>query len=98
MVDGGPSVLFDAVAILTSQAGWSALSRSHPVHDFINDAFAHKKFIAYSESTIALFAALGLADSLDEGCLQLKTGKDAKEFVTRCSKLRLWARTEHRGQ
>src|SRR5262249_29536436 len=48
-VNGGPSVLYDAVAILASGDGAAMLIREATVKDFVSDAFAHAKFIAYSE-------------------------------------------------
>src|SRR3954468_7788304 len=46
-VEGGPSVLFDAVAILPSAEGASLLTMLPAARDFIADAAAHRKFIAY---------------------------------------------------
>jgi len=39
-----------------------------------------------------LFEKAGLADSLDDGCLALKSKGDAKAFVDTCSSLRFWER------
>ena len=39
-----------------------------------------------------LFEKAGLADSLDDGCLALKSKGDAKAFVDRCGSLRFWER------
>ena len=94
MADGGPSVLFDAIAVITSSKSWSDLGDSPAAREFITDAFQHKKFIAYSESSIALFSTLGWDDTLDEGFVMLANGKDAKAFVARCRALRLWDRSE----
>jgi catalase len=49
-VNGGPSVLYDAVAILVSADGANLLANEAAAKDFINDAFAHAKFIAHSEA------------------------------------------------
>ena len=40
-VDGGPSVLYDAVAILASAEGAKLLAKDATAKDFVNDAFAH---------------------------------------------------------
>ena len=53
-LDGGPSVLFDAVAILPSKEGASRLAALPAARDFIADAMAHHKFIAYVESAMPL--------------------------------------------
>src|SRR3546814_8157225 len=47
-IDGGPSVVFDAVAILLSDEGAKLLSKESTARDFAADAFAHLKFIAHS--------------------------------------------------
>jgi len=44
---GGPSVLFDAVAILNAPDATEDLPQNAAVGDFIRDAFAHLKFIGY---------------------------------------------------
>ena len=89
-IDGGPSVLYDAVAVLVSQAGAEMLSRDKPTKDFINDAFAHCKFIAHSPAAAPLLKAAGVQP--DEGFVALKTAKDAGAFIKACRDLRLSAR------
>jgi catalase len=49
-LEGGPSVLYDAVALLLSAAGAGMLVDQPAARDFIADAFAHAKFIAYTEA------------------------------------------------
>jgi catalase len=44
-IDGGPSVLFDAIAVIVSDEGAALLSQDAPARDFVCDAFAHCKFI-----------------------------------------------------
>ena len=46
-IDGGPSVLYDAVAILASAEGAALLAADAAAKDFVTDAHAHCKFIAY---------------------------------------------------
>jgi len=90
-VTGGPSVLYDAVAVLLSAEGAKLLCGEATAKDFVNDAFAHAKFIAYSAAAKALFDKAGLTD-MDAGMVLLKGPADAKAFVTQCRKLRFWAR------
>jgi catalase len=40
-IDGGPSVLYDAVALLVSAEGMKILLREPSARDFLADAFAH---------------------------------------------------------
>ncbi|OYU91591.1 MAG: catalase HPII [Bradyrhizobiaceae bacterium PARB1] len=92
MIDGGPSVLFDAVALLPGEAGLADLLAESTARDFVADAFAHCKFIAYVEAATPLFVKAGVADSLDEGVVALKAKKDIATFVAMLGDLRLWAR------
>jgi catalase len=89
-IDGGPSVVFDAVAILVSEEGARMVANEATVRDFIADAFAHLKFIAYDKSAAPLLAKAGVA--VDAGVIELKAAKDAAGFVKSCRALRLWDR------
>ena len=95
MIDGGPSVLFDAVAILVSEEGAERLTGEATARDFVADAFAHCKYIAYVPAAAPLFEKAGVPlDVPDEGLIELSKTKDAESFVTACSNLRVWAREE----
>jgi catalase len=91
-IDGGPSVLFDAVALVVSAEGAAPLSRDAAAKDFVTDAFAHCKFIGLSAEAEAIFTAAGIADDLDEACLRLAKPGDAPSFVKACRALRFWPR------
>ncbi len=90
-LDGAPSVLYDAVALLLTTEAAQALSELPPARDFVSDAFAHSKFVAYLPGAAELFAATGLAEKLDGGFFDLsKNG--AEEFLSACGQLRHWQR------
>ncbi len=91
-IDGGPSVLYDAVALLISESGAELLLKDAPTRDFIADAFAHCKFIAYTEASQPLFEKAGIADALDEGCIALGSKASIKSFVDGLGTLRVWDR------
>ncbi len=91
---GGPSVLFDAVAILNAASATGSLLPNAAVGDFIRDAFGHLKFIGYTEAAIPLFEKAGIAGSLDEACLKLDGTKSIDAFIAACRKLRYWKREE----
>jgi catalase len=94
-VDGGPSVLYDAVALLTSAEGAGELARDAAARDFVADAYAHCKFIAYTGDAVPLLEAAGLRDRLDGGFVELTgNGKDAAGFVSTCRRLRYWERQD----
>jgi catalase len=91
-VNGGPSVLYDAVVIMPSAQGADLLGMEATAKDFINDAFAHAKFIGYAATAMPLFEKLGLAAMMDDGFVALKTKSDSKAFVKLCGELRFWER------
>jgi catalase len=91
-IDGGPSVLYDAVAILTSETGVADLVADAAARDFASDAFAHCKFIGFTESALPLLEKAGVADALDDACMQLATVKDVAAFIAACAELRYWPR------
>ena len=92
MIDGGPSVLFDAVALLTSEAAIAELTEEATARDFVADAFQHCKFIGYDRSALPLLEIAGIADAMDEGVLPLPGEEGLAAFVSELGKLRVWAR------
>ena len=92
MIDGGPSVLFDAVALLTSKAGIDDLVNEAAAREFVADAFQHCKFIGYDQSAMPLLAKAGIADVLDEGTYALPGTDGLSAFVAELGKLRVWGR------
>ncbi|MBV9182293.1 MAG: catalase, partial [Acidobacteria bacterium] len=91
-LEGGPSVLYDAIAILLSAAGAEMLVDQPAARDFVADAFAHAKFIAYTESAKPLLTKIVGADNFDEGFIEIRESKDFSQFVQACRKLRFWER------
>ncbi|WP_165226433.1 catalase [Aquisphaera insulae] len=89
-LEGGPSVLFDAVAILPSKEGAGLLASLPAARDFIADATAHRKFVAYAPAAAPLLEKAGVA--MDEGFVPLNKSGDANGFVARCRGLRFWDR------
>jgi catalase len=91
-IDGGPSVLYDAVAVLLSDAGAKMLAKDAASGDFVRDAFGHCKFIAYTKATEALFKKAGILDDLDEGCIEVSGESDIAAFLKAAKGLRHWPR------
>jgi catalase len=91
-IDGGPSVLFDAVAVIPSAEGAQLMAGDGPSRDFVSDAFAHCKFIGLSDGGTAVMTAAGLGDKLDAGCIALAAPADTAAFIASCAPLRLWER------
>jgi catalase len=92
MLDGGPSVLYDAVALLTGEDAMADLLQESAARDFVADAFAHCKFIGYVEAAKPLFEKAGVADSLDEGVIAIDGRGEVGKFVATLGQLRLWGR------
>ena len=90
-INGGPSVLYDAIAVIPSADGAALLAREASARDFVNDAFAHAKFIAYNDAAKSLFEKAGLKE-MDGGFVALKSAADAKKFLQACRRLRFWER------
>ena len=93
-VDGGPSVLFDAVAILASDEGGAALALEAAAVNFVRDAFGHLKVIAYVPAAAPLFVKGGLSDAnpdADAGLINLPT-KAVADFISAAEDGRIWAR------
>jgi catalase len=92
-IDGGPSVLYDAVAVLASEEGAALLAIDKPAKDFVNDAFAHCKFIALTAEAVPFFERAGVtAADTDEGVMRLETVADAQAFLEACRQVRFWNR------
>jgi len=91
MVGGGPSVLYDAVAVVVSEAGAAELAALPAARDFVTDAHAHAKVVGHTSAAIALFEAAGITE-LDGGYVPLADAGNAKALVTACRALRFWER------
>lgn len=91
-IDGGPSVLFDAVAVVVSADGAALLSIDAAAKDFVTDAFAHCKYIGLGAEAQPLLAKAGIAGDLDAACLPLAKAADAKAFIEAARALRYWPR------
>ena len=87
---GGPSVLFDTVAVVASKTGTTALLGEAAAVSWVHDAFHHLKVIAATAEAAPLMAAAGV--STDAGVVALSGTKDATAFVTLAGGGRIWAR------
>ena len=92
-IDGGPSVTYDAVAVVMSEASAKRYNTDKPSIDFVNDAFAHAKFVAYVPEVKPLFETAGVWNWMDDGFVDVSSGKDAASaFIKKCGELRFWDR------
>ena len=93
-VAGGPSVLFDAVAVVVGDEGGQQLADEPAARDFLTDAFTHFKVIGLAGPVEPLLTAAGLAGKTDgdEAVHELAAAASVKSFVTRCAAGRAWDR------
>ncbi len=85
-LEGSPSVLFDAVALLVSADGCATLMRQAAAKNFVADGFAHLKAIAHTpeaQPLLDLMHVLPDAGVMDAG--------DLEAFLA-AAKVRQWAR------
>ena len=86
---GAPSVLFDAVAVLSGPKGDQDLARDPNAVSFLMDAFRHCKAIGWS-------GIPKLADKAQiaagEGLIDLDKNSDAGEFIEAARMTRFWER------
>ncbi|MBP9838371.1 MAG: catalase [Proteobacteria bacterium] len=93
-IDGAPSVLYDAVLILASTEGVKQLCNHPAARDFVSDAFQHCKYIGYILDAKPLLERSGIAQELDDGCIEININTDLETFIKTCGTLRFWSR-EH---
>jgi catalase len=91
-IDGGPSVLFDAVVLLPSTTGVASIVQNPAARDFVADAFAHCKYIGYAAAAAPLLEKAGVPAEGDQGLIALGSVSDVEAFVKTCRSLRLWER------
>ncbi len=84
---GTPSVVFDAVALVLSEAVAAALSKEAAAIDFVRDAFGHLKAIALDAGGSALLSAAGI----ERDSRGVTDARNAKAFVE-LAKTRQWSR------
>jgi catalase len=82
--------VFDAVAVLISADGAKLLVNESTARDFVADAFAHLKLIAYTPAAAPLLAKAGV--QADAGCIDVTDAQGIPAFVKACGELRVWAR------
>ncbi|MFD1703431.1 catalase [Methylopila henanensis] len=74
-LQGAPSVIFDAVAVVASEAGCAELLREGAAIDFVKDAFGHLKAIGHTKEAQPLLDKAGVEP--DAGVVDLGSGAEA---------------------
>jgi catalase len=91
-LQGGPSVLYDAVAVLVSESEAPVLANVPAARDFIADAFAHCKFVGHVAAAAPLFAKAGVSEAMDAGFVALDGRNGVNAFLESCRLVRFWER------
>ncbi|HEY6624501.1 MAG TPA: catalase [Acidimicrobiales bacterium] len=91
-VDGGSSVLYDAVVVLLSEQGAPSLAAQPAARDFVTDAYAHCKFIGYGQDATSLLEAAGLLSLIDGGFVEIPGRAGVEAFLSLCRQVRFWSR------
>ncbi|MFC4671660.1 catalase [Seohaeicola nanhaiensis] len=91
-LDGAPSVLYDAVAVIASDEGAARLGRKHGARAWLADAHAHMKFIALTEAAQSAFWSKAVPSEPDDGVFVLSGEHVVDDFLNACGKLRFWER------
>ena len=93
IVDGGPSVLFDSVAVIVPEAEVETLAAEPSACQFVADAINHRKYVLLNAAALGLFAKAGFPDADQlEGVMLMSKARDAKNYLEECAKLRCWER------
>jgi len=90
---GAPSIFFDAVAVIVSDAGTRELAREAAALGFISDAFNHLKVIGYLPAAKPLLHRAGITDELvDAGVVKLDGANAVAGFIAAAKRTRIWDR------
>ena len=91
-IDGGPSVLYDAVALLVSEQGADVLANSRqPAISSPMRLRIRSSSLTPKQRSRFCTNVLG-ADKLDDGFIEIGGAKDIAKFIQECRKLRFWDR------
>ncbi|MEW4563177.1 catalase [Bremerella sp. JC770] len=88
---GAPSVLFDVVIVAPAADHFDKLQSDPNAVNWIRDAFAHCKYIGYTETAAALLGQANVDYESDEGVLLL-THESVDALTTAAANYRFWDR------
>jgi catalase len=89
---GGPSVVYDAVVLAFGPTGSQTFAAMPAARDFVADAYAHCKYIGYTDAASDLLKATLGDQPLDEGVVALDGKPSIDAFAEELVNLRVWAR------
>ncbi len=89
-LQGGPSVLFDAVVLAVSPQGAQQLAMQTAAVNFVQDAFSHLKVIGHTAEAGPLLQKAGVMP--DAGIVAMANSGGVDAFLAQAAKGRIWDR------
>lgn len=89
-LSGSPSIIFDTVTILASEAGAAELSTQAAAHDWVANAYAHLKVIGLVAAAFPLLEKTG--GKPGPGIVPLTDRKSVAQFIQTARNGRIWDR------
>lgn len=89
-LSGGPSIFFDAVAILATEEEAKKLSTDAGAVNWVRDAFGHLKVIGHTTAAEILLEAASVEK--DDGVIPLGDKKSVGAFIQAAKRGRIWDR------
>ena len=89
-LSSAPSIFFDAVVVLLSEAGARDLATQAAAVGWVSDAFAHLKVIGHTPGSQPLLDQAGVKK--DGGLIPVAEGKPVHNFITTAKTGRIWKR------
>ncbi len=92
-VEGGPSVLFDVVALAPSLQGGAQMALQAEAVNFLRDAYGHLKVVGYLPTAAPMLVKAGVDANPenDPGLVSLELSS-VDDFLTRAAAGRIWER------
>ena len=90
-IEGGPSVLFDAVVLLPAEDQVETLMTMAAAINWLRDAFGHLKAIGFNAAAASLFDKGGL-DSAAPGVVPVDGKGGFDGFISAAKKHKIWER------
>jgi catalase len=91
-LSAAPSVIFDAVFLLTSEAGAKELAQEAAAIDWVRDAFGHLKVIGFNGPSASLLDKAGLSGMFDEGVIKVEDTAGIQKYLSIAKQHRIWDR------
>ncbi|WP_305000033.1 catalase [Hahella sp. KA22] len=92
--EGGPSALYDVVVVIVSDEQRSLFTTTPAARHFIEDAYRHSKYIAYSSNLQETVEQLLNGRECDQAMFSLSKKADIERFLTSARALRYWDRED----